>query len=427
VSRPYAVKIRIGDLAAILLLKVLIDISAYYVLAENFQPYTLQLNLNIYKLIESYLLTLAVAIFLPTDSSRISTIGIWLLVLMSHLPLLTVFALSDFSREWSYACTFFWITVCLIVNFLPRFSGIPVLNHREKYFYALVFLSYIASSAIAFLLLRNSGFGINFNLSEVYEVRSHFSEGSGSMERYLLNAAGFVINPVLFGIGLVRRRYVFIVMAILSQAIIFGVNGFKIYLFSLPLVWFIYYLHEKRWLKIGVLAASLSFLALLSIISFVALNDVWLSGLFTNRLLVLPAAIGYYHFDFFSNNSPIYLSQSILSSVITSPYSELSHYIISDIYFSDPLSMANTGMLGDMYMNFRMPGLIALAICFSIFLILADSLAYKKDIRLVAAAFSMPMLALVNGTFLGVFLTGGMIFSFLLIYFLPEDNDEETA
>jgi hypothetical protein len=418
----YTKRMRFFDFVAIIFLKALIDISAYYVLAENFQPYTLQLNLNVFKLVESYILILAVSFFLPTDSSRISTIGIWLLFLMSYLPLLTVFAMSDFSREWSYMCSFFWILVCLLLKSLPRVSGFPVLKHRKKILLAIIYSAYISIFIAAIMLLKKSGNEINFNLNDVYEARAQYAEAAGSFDGYIMNIAALVINPILFGLGLVRRKKAFLLLSILSQIILFSVTGFKFYLFSLPLVYFIYFLYEKGWLKISVIANFLSLLAISSLISYFALDDVWLSMLFTNRLLILPAVISCYHYDFFSVNEPIYLSQSILSFTNKSSYTEFSYNIISDIYFSDPESSANTGMLGDAYMNFRLLGLISLAIFLSFILKLADSLSYKKDIRLVAAVFCMPILFLVNATFFGVFFTGGMIFSFVLVYLLPEQK-----
>ena len=87
-------------------------------------------------------------------------------------------------------------------------------------------------------------FGIRFDLpglAEVYDVRSSFRDAVGGgvgaiAAGYLVPWAGNAINPLLMTIGIVRRRWLLVVLGLVGQVLIYQVTGFKSILFSVVLV-----------------------------------------------------------------------------------------------------------------------------------------------------------------------------------------------
>ena len=65
-----------------------------------------ELQFNIIKFIESFILLFIVFLFMPKTSKKLSSIMSWLFILLSYVPMLTIFAFKDESRIFTYAVTF---------------------------------------------------------------------------------------------------------------------------------------------------------------------------------------------------------------------------------------------------------------------------------------------------------------------------------
>ena len=92
------------------------------------------------------------------------------------------------------------------------------------------------------------------------------------------------------------------------------------------------------------------------------------------------------------------------------------------IYYGSPQNNANTGIVGDAYMNFGFAGLALWGIILIIILKLVDSCSNRVDIRVGVAAIAMPTITLMNSALLTNLLTHGLLLSLLLLYLLPKWN-----
>ena len=101
----------IVSLFAFILFKIALDLSYYFLISDIWGYAAFIVNVNWTKVVESYLLLIIVFIFLPNADDKLSSILIFLLVLISYIPLLTIYSLKDESRMFMYAATFFWLMV----------------------------------------------------------------------------------------------------------------------------------------------------------------------------------------------------------------------------------------------------------------------------------------------------------------------------
>ena len=83
---------------------------------------------------------------------------------------------------------------------------------------------------------------------------------------------------------------------------------------------------------------------------------------------------------------------------------------------------ANTGIVGDAFMNFGFIGLALWGILLAIILKLVDSCSKRVDFRVGVAAIAMPTMSLVSSALLTCLLTHGLLLALLLLYLLPKQS-----
>ena len=75
---------------SLFLYKVVLDLSYYFIISDVWNYVKFDLNFNILKFIESYLLLFVIFILVPKYCKKLSNIMIWLLILLSYVPMLTL-------------------------------------------------------------------------------------------------------------------------------------------------------------------------------------------------------------------------------------------------------------------------------------------------------------------------------------------------
>lgn len=152
--------------------------------------------------------------------------------------------------------------------------------------------------------------------------------------------------------------------------------------------------------------------------------DFWVISLFTRRTFLLPAKISFYYYDYFTKNDLVYLSHSIFKSFINYPYQMYPAYVIGKTYFPESApkiyGYANTGIVGDGYMNFGYIGVFLWAILLATILKFADAVTESKNIKIVWPILLLTFYIMVDGAPLTTLLTHGLILALLLCYFTPK-------
>jgi hypothetical protein len=151
------------------------------------------------------------------------------------------------------------------------------------------------------MIFRNFNFSLNFNLSEVYKVRSIYKEMEIPLSGYFFNWIAKVINPIFFAYFVVRKKLFPIVLIVLLQILLFSFTGHKNYLFSLPFILFLMWVIKQK-NPLTFLCIGLTGIVKLGMLSYFFTYNLWISSLFTRRALLVLAKLSFLYYDFFSQN-----------------------------------------------------------------------------------------------------------------------------
>ncbi|HBB35149.1 MAG TPA: hypothetical protein DC064_26005 [Cyanobacteria bacterium UBA9273] len=405
------------NLSNAFILKIALDLASYYILAERYAPFTLKLSLNLGKLVESYILLSVIVLTMPRNQQRISTVIIWLFLILSYIPELTVYGLGDQARHWIYAITTFWLLIFSFVRVKTRFFKILYVKGADPL--SIIFISVILVYTLL-VIFSVDGLTPTMDFVKIYENREIFGTVALPLANYVIRWTALVIDPFLMIFFLINKRYFYTFAICLFQFLLFAFLGQKIFLFCIPFVIGLDWLVKKRIFNFYLICFIFAVIISVSSLSFILWKESWLSSIFTNRLLVLPAWISFKHYDFFSQHIPTYLSHSIFSYFIKYPYDILPWFIIGEVYFGYPSVSANTGMIADAYMNFRFLGVLLLVPLLVITLRWIDQTTKFHNFRLVLALVSMPMFTLLASGFLTSILTTGLGVAILFLHILPQ-------
>jgi len=408
----------IWSFLSIFLYKFILDLSYYFIISSVWSYSKFELHVNGMKLFESYFLLVVIFILIPKSSKKLSNIMIWLLILLSYVPMLTLFALKDEPRIFMYAVTAFWLTVFLLSH-TPSVD-LTILDRSRVIIYTL----FVCLSIFVFLMIyRYSGFSFNLDLTKVYEIRSKFSELKIPLAGYLFVWLGYIVNPLFFALFYIKRKWILVAFIVSLQLLLFSSTGNKTFLFALVFVLALMWVMTRKY-PLAYMAMGLVGIVSLGILSCWLVGDVWISSLFTRRTLLDQPQQYFFYYDFFSKNGFTFLSQHhIFSLFLDYPYPLDPPHLIGKIYYGNPQSNANTGIVGDAYMNFGFLGLVLWSILIGLILKIVDSCSKGVDLRIGVAAIAMPVFSLINSALLTNLLTHGLLLVLLLLYLLPKREE----
>ena len=294
---------------------------------------------------------------------------------------------------------------------LPR----PPARVRALLLIAAVFLTlYVLMS-----LLRGGGLArLSFDLSAVYEVREEFLERLGTLMGYLVPWQGYVLNPALMLVGVRRRSVLLVLLGLGLQVLLFGMTGYRAFLLIPALLLAFYLIGRRRQLTAIALAGMLAVIGV-ALVLYAWLDEPLIPLLLVDRVIVVPAEIHYWYYDFFGvhGQAPLQLSQSILAPLSTAHYGTPIAEVIGWTYMGSAAS-ANVGLFGDAYANFGFAGCAIFALLLALLLKAVDAAGRAVDPRVGAALLAMPAFQLVNSGLLTTLLTHGLALAILVLWAL---------
>jgi len=409
-------KSTIWSFLTILLYKIILDLSYYFIISPVFEYMRFSLNFNVIKLIESYFFLFIIFLLMPKSSKQLSTIMVWLLILLSYVPMLTIFAFKDESRIFMYAVTCFWIFVLLLLH-LPRVN-LPSLK-ESKIIRFLIIISF--SAIVLFAIYNYLGFSFNLDLTRVYDIRTQYVQTKIPLAGYYFNWMGYVVNVAFFALFINKKKWIFAALIAVLQLLLFSSTGNKTFLFALPFALALMWITARK-NPLFYIAGGMIAIMIMAMLSHLIVGNILISSLFTRRTLLVPAHLAFYYFDFFSSNGPIFLSHSIFRFFLNYPHPLNPPHLIAMVYFDKPETAANNGIVGDAFMNFGFIGLVLWSILLVIILKLVDSCSKGKDIKIGIAVVALSVIALTNSALLTCLLTHGLLLALLILYLLPKEQ-----
>ncbi|MCX7953880.1 MAG: hypothetical protein N3A01_01675 [Bacteroidales bacterium] len=409
--------------ALIIFYKITLDVSFYIFVPNVWYLDNFTLDFNVCKYIESYFLLIATFVFLPRNTEKISNVATLLMFLMSYIPALTVYSLTNQPRLFTYGIAIFWVVFFICINKI-KMVDIPTIKiNSKKHLYVIFFIFTLTT---LFYIFNFFGLHLNFDISRVYEIRQLYKKHDIALATYIFNWTAYIIFPVFFTFFIIERKWVLLAYAIIVQFLVFSITGMKSFIFSIVFIFcFLLILKHKNF--INRLISLFIFGVLLGIFSYYIFGDVWISSLFTRRTLLKPAHISYMYYDFFSKNSFTYFSQHhIFNKIISYPYTYEPPRLIGKVYFNNNNCNANNGLYGDAFMNLGFCGLIIWPFLISIIFLLIDKIFQNKEKKIGIIAVIMPVFTLINSSLLTCLVTHGILVLLLILYLFPEKIKKET-
>lgn len=372
---------------------------------------------------------IGVGLLMPISLLRPSIVVYWALYIIVIVPAMLVpgVALSE------NGLNFLPLQALMLVGFLAMgmIYRIPLLSVSPGGLPAKKFWALIACASFAAYALLANTFGLRFNivgLTEVTSVRAEFrglQEGAGGWTGYVIAMQANIINPLLLGYGLLRRKPALLGAAIVGQLFLYSVTGYKmVVLSSIWVAALVLVTHTKgRRYRFG---QFLPVAAALLIAFSVALDNIFSSvaygGILVRRLLLAPGLLTAYHWDFFGANPKALLAHSSLGGFVASRYDVPPSRVIAMHYGKNPEASFNANMWADGYANFGLLGLIIAPLLCAVLLYIFDSLARSLDIRVSMLLVAMPAFSLTNTALHTTFLSHGLALALLTAMLAPRGS-----
>ncbi len=416
-------KLNLNALLWLFVYKLILDLSYVFVVSKFWNYTGFSLSVDPIKFIESYLLLIPVTFFIPVDSERVSTSILWLFVVISYVPTLTLYPFIGMTRTFVYCVSIFWNSVGFLVK-NTRQIYVKRLNKKSSLLMLYIILSVLILLSFVLLckLCKYAGFHLNFSLSNVYQIRTEYKKANLFLGWYVINWVGYIIDPLLFTIGIIKKKTAYILLATLLQILLFSYTGMKSFLFAIPFViLFIMILSRKQ--TVIYLLMLFVFITAGSMIIYYVFGNLTAISLFIRRTLLVPAQLSYFYYKFFSVHPHTFLSQHhIFGDLFKYPYTLKPPFLIGEVYFNNPKMSANNGIIADAYMNFGYFGFIIWSVILFITLKIIDAFSYHKDIKIALATLLMPTIALINSAFFTTLFTHGLLIAILVLYLLPVED-----
>ncbi len=314
-----------------------------------YSGFTFSFNIYKYLLFWAIILLFYPAIKYNFNKKQPSNAILTILYFASMVPGIVLFSFMnvDYFMIIMYLC--YWISITLINIFIP-YIKIKKPSYRICKFFTYLIVSYFIL-IILFISLKYTGFRLNFNLFNVYELRTEaLNFQLPSILSYSF-ASAKVFLPIAFIYFLSDRKKMIAFMIFFIQFLAFSIDGSKSTIFSIILIYLCYKFYHGIPNKIFYLAIVM--FTFLGWMEYLIVKSYYLVNFLIRRLMFLPNLLNIYYFDFFSRNEVDYFRQGILGRIgLKSPYGIGIPNIIGREYFGSESMIANNGLFSDAYYNF---------------------------------------------------------------------------
>lgn len=367
-----------------------------------------------------YLILFAV---LPKKERDTVTILLHLQFVYTVAPLLCFYSMASGSHRYMLAVFCCILIQTLVVNHGSNRERHPI-HIRGIQNYVTVVLVLLTGAVLAVRILYNGFAGFKaFDLSYVYVMRAN--EEYPSWLPRLSSLITDAILPFLILYFLNRKQYLPAIAAIFLQILFYMSTGYKITLFILIPILFIYYFSKTGHL-LKLLYVGLSMLCIILVFAYqmdqyhsslsLGIYGVALIGI---RAIFLPASIKFNYYGCFSHYPKIYFSDGLIGKAfsLTYPYlRNVGHVVNAYGGFPFGSSSSNTGYLGDAYAQLGFVGMLLMSILLAYIFRAIRTYDSRRNFSVLTALFAVYIVVLNDGALFTTLLTFGMGMAFLLVF-----------
>ncbi len=341
-----------------------------------------------------------------------------IIFLIIIIPTTTLYAFADKSAKAFYMIVLPFLILLFLIS--RKKINLHYIPHGKKI--AIAIATVLVFVVLLHYLLTVGISHINFDLSKVYELRrSELGLASNAgVFGYLNSWVTKVFNIFLITLALWKRKFFLAGIFISIQILLFGFSGHKSVLFSLLLIFGLYFFER---FKFQTTIVIYSFLGVILVvwIYFIITEDLLLPSIIIRRVFFVPTQLNFTYIDYFNAHEFLYWSNSIFKHFITYPYDVPPVFIIGE-YMGYPEAAANTGLFGSGYMQAGIFGIL-----FYIF-IMALVINILQQFKLlpkwiINAIILIPMLSVfISSDLPTTFLTHGLLIAIIIVYLYSTPN-----
>lgn len=408
-------------IVSLICLKAIMDYmcaNVYYIytnaLSENADPSRMIISWILYGIT-----IINISLFVSWKKSVVSILYIFLFIL-NGVGFFVIYIYKAASTDEGLILeTVFWNLLAVGASFVPIDCDNDELLTRNIPIKKSEYVLFVLSGLIALAL---SGIYGNFRLyiafDDVYSYRWDFLQRSmPSIVSYTFRWISGMILPFFLVRFLMNKRIIFSIVTFVLGMMMYGIDGLKTTLL-------IYILIVVLYLVIGFMMKrkiSLKYLTLYFIVAISALMIAYYYYyIFTGkygfntqfyRIFIVPSNIADNYYLYIKDKEALFLRESIMRLFFKSPYNtSINHLVVTD----GSNAIANTGLFGDAYANFKIFGVIVYPLIISYVLRIWQKESYTVS---TFYAVSLGFVIIWNSINLSLFtwlLTGGVII-FVLI------------
>ena len=410
------------DFIGIILFKIVLDYSYVSFVSKIFEYEGFELYFNEIKYAQSWLVVIALFILLLRKKDHQVYLILLLAFVLLIVPSSTLFAFLDKPTPHHYLIVIPYAIMLFIIS--TKRIKLKTIAHSRT---IAIVISVALTLLVLFHYISVVGLSnINFSLRKEYELRSSFGAASNSgIFGYLNSWVGGVFNIFLISVALLKKKYIWALIFIFIQIVIFGLSGHKIVLFS-PILLLGFYFFDKFKHQSTILIYSIVLSVYSFLMYFFITDKILLPSIFIRRAFFVPSNLNYTYFEYFSSNDYLYWSNSIFKYFISYPYDRAPALVIGN-YLGYPGMDANTGIFGSGYMHFGILGIIIYVLIVAIIINIAQQFRKLPKWFVNAITFN-PILALFIGSdALTALLTHGTLVAILILYLYTSEKSYEKS
>ena len=423
-----ALKQKIYTFLCYVLLKIALDyacVTVFYSLGRDMQP-NRPLNTQMISWLLYIIQVLFIIIFVEKRNDLLAVL-FHLLFILNGVAFYSQYGLKTTTTLESFVtAALFWLIFTIAIGVMPKGKKHCQTPSANDGSFSIAQENINTSEIVLFigcavLALELSGVYGNFRMfirfDDVYSYREDFANASvPTVIAYVIRWLSGVLLPYFFSRFLKCKKWLLAGMALLAGLFMYGIDGLKttLIIFAVIIYFFVIFTAKK---KIAVHEVYISMMVVLAsgLVAGVLLFKATGKNLFNGqlyRVLVIPSQIADNYFLFIKDGEALLLRESIFRFFADPPYPKSINYMVS----SADNVVANTGLFGDAYANFKWFGVITYPFLYSAILRKWQTICDDHvDMVSVSLGFIMIWNA-INLSFFTWLLTGGV----LIFFFLPK-------
>ena len=375
------------------------------------------------------------AIWVPLFITRPTMIVYWILYLMTYIPMVIGISLAGyFTLEQVYFFNFTLLASFFLngIGYKIRLYNLkrPYLNTKLLWSIVFIFSAFLFTYTV--YIFRGNLKLVGLFSDRLYEAR--FSgreiEAVSVLVGYFILWLSNAMFPIMFGFGIVKKKYLLLIFSIIGQFILYMTMANKTFILSMGFMLFIFFIYKYS--KIFGFAFTLILTAPLLFLSFtqaylqgnVKLFFLPFSSLIVTRALATSTFTSIYYYDFFKDHPYTYFSHiNIINKVIQYPYSDPLGIVVASQFSDIEKYNANaTFYLTDGLAALGLLGMPLIAVICSILFYAIDSISKKQNYALLVMLLSCFSINLMNVSIFTSFLSGGLFLIILFLLYLKPSN-----